>query len=231
MLVGLDVGIAAKRGERCGDVLLGLRQRLFGGVGGVLGRIEVGLGRDALGEQVLLALQDLRLEVVVVLGRLQCGQRLLVGGAVLGDLEARRGQRRIGLVERDLEGLRIDAEEEIAGGNRLVLLGIDLGDPSGHVGIDGHAILLDIGIVGRHVASAGQPEIGADEDQHDRHRRHDEIAADVTARLGLRSARRDAGRRSGLRSVWSSPIGTHEVTPSLLRAKSERVAWAVAPAG
>ena len=94
---------------------LACRERLLGGMGVVLRLVEIRLRRDALGEQVLLALQDLGLEVVVVLRGLQRGQRLLIGGAQLADLKARRGERRVGLVERDAVRLRVDAEQNVAG--------------------------------------------------------------------------------------------------------------------
>ena len=134
----------------------------------VLGGVEVRLGGDALVEQALLAIERLLLEVDVVLRRLLLGHRLLVGGAELLDLEPSAGERGLGAGKRDAVGLGVDAEQELAGRDRVVLARRDVDDPPGDVGGDRHLVLLDVGVVGRGIAAAGQPEIAADREEERR---------------------------------------------------------------
>ena len=62
------------------------------------------------------------------------------------------------LVERDLIGARIDAEQDVAGLDPLIFLHIDLDDPAGHVGAYRDEILADIGVVGRFVGAGERPD-------------------------------------------------------------------------
>ena len=157
VVVGRDRGVAAEGGERRFRPLLRLAQRLLGRMKVVLGGVEGRLGAHPLLEEILLALVELPLEGDVVGGRFLLGERLLVGGAELVDAEAGRGERRLGTGKGDAVGRRIDAEEELALGDGVVLARRDLDDAAGDVGGDGDLVLLDIGIVGRGGAPAGQP--------------------------------------------------------------------------
>ena len=181
--LGVDRGISAEGGERRLAPLPGLAQRLLGGVEVVLGRVEIRLGGDALVEEALLAIERLPLEGDVVLRGLLLGHRLLVGGAELLDLEPGAGQRRLGAGKRDAVGLGIDAEQELAGRHRVVLAGRDIDDASRDVGGDRHLVLLDIGVVGRGIAAAGQPEIAADQEQDGGDDRHDDESPPAAGRL------------------------------------------------
>ena len=101
----------------------------------------------------------------------------------------------------------------------------DLNDAAGDVRRDGHAVLPDIGIVGRGVAPAGQPEIAADDGEQDRHGGHDEEApAPVGGACRRGDGRRGAGR-GGLRislplqldDSGLGSVGTHVRFASLMR--------------
>ena len=146
--------------------LLGrLGQRLLRGPQRLLGLVVGRLRRDALLQQVLLPVEGLLREIDIAVRCLLFGNRHLVGRAQLLDARAARKRGRLVLRQRDPVRLGVEPEEEVALLDVLVRLDGDLDDPAGNVGRDRHAILLDIGVVGRGIAAAGQPEPQADGDQ------------------------------------------------------------------
>ncbi len=96
VVVGLDGGVAAERGERRDLLLLRLLQRLFGVVQVLLGLIVGRLRGDALGEQALLAVEGLLVEGDVVGGGLDGGFRRALRRRASGRPEGgrRRARRR-----------------------------------------------------------------------------------------------------------------------------------------
>ena len=115
-------------------------------------------------------------------------------------------ERRVGLVERNLERRGIDFEQRVTLLDRLVFLDVDLDDAAGNIGRDRNDRLRHIGVVGVLITSAVEVEICATRDEHERHGDHQDqpTAAALLLLLGhgrcrlRRSAdRRGAGTRLG----------------------------------
>ena len=78
--------------------------------------------------------------------------------------------RQVGLcvVQGDLEFPRIQGEQDLSLGNCLAFMHRDVRDDARHVGGQGHAVRLDIGVIGADPAAAGQPPgAAADDDGRD----------------------------------------------------------------
>ena len=114
VLVDGTAGLAAEVGERRGDLLAGGRRLLVRLIGGVAGLVELLARGDAGGGQGLLA-RGLALGVGDgVLGGLQIGELLGVGGLQRLHLQPGGGQRGLPLLHRGLVVARIELEQDLA---------------------------------------------------------------------------------------------------------------------
>src|ERR1700732_2150437 len=121
VLIDRDVGIAAQIGESIGSVMLLSDELLAAGVVGLTGLLELLTGGRARGDQLLL---PLALALVVgdgVPGRLGVGLLLVIGRLHRVDLQPFGGELRLGLLDRDAERARIEAEENSAGFDLLIV--------------------------------------------------------------------------------------------------------------
>jgi len=189
--IGARVGIVAElRADLCD---------LLPGDGDLLRRpvilVARGIQRGFRGH---LRLRQLRLAVVFALCEVGVRLRQLLGFdrlAVLRlqafDLLPLGAERGLGAIERDAEGLFVDAEQYLVLCDMLVVADRDRDDRAGHLGADRDVVRADIGVIGRDVAAAGEIEEGADGDHQQRH--------DQEKRLAPAPAARRGGRRRGLR--------------------------------
>ena len=100
------------------------------------------------------------------------GHRFVVVGAKLLDLRAHQPQLRLGALERDLERLLIQPEQDLPLANEGVVVDPDPFDPPGHVRADRDDIRLDVGVLGGDVPAAFRIDVDADRARDQRH--HDE---------------------------------------------------------
>ncbi len=179
MPVGQDIRVAAERGLGAFDALAGLRQTLLGRLEVMTHLIVLGLRGIAAGQQSLLAVEFPALEVEVLFRRALFGHRVKIGGAHLLDVEACRGDRGFRLLEGEAGGFGVDAEQQVALVDGVVLAHGDLDDAAGDVGGEHRLVLLEIGVVGRDIAPAGHPEIPAGQHKGERHDQHEDEAAEL----------------------------------------------------
>ena len=161
VLFDRDVRIAVEIGSNAGELLLERSDLLLGVLQVHPRGIERLLRGDELGCEILLAvelalvildvvlrLRDLRLHVAVV--RLERVE-------IVGD-DADLG---LGAVERVAERAIVQAEQDVAGLDVLVVGDIDLLDDAGDVGRDADGVGFDIGVVRPHHLAAGDIPVGA----------------------------------------------------------------------
>ena len=160
-------------------------------------RVELGARAGALGLELLLAfvLDD---EVARALAG---GGDLALALAVLRahrrDALAYDGQLCVGRGERNLIGLGVELEQELAFLDPLVVGDQHPDDAAVDVGADVDDSGLHIGVLGGHVTPAGGVEIAGRGDRRDRHGEQEEAAQDESpeaAPLARRLARRRLGR-------------------------------------
>ncbi len=214
VLVDVEIGLAAKRGERAlhglvggGLAFAGLQEIPFGGV-------ETRGGDDALVRKRLLAVVVGPVVVEIAFRRIRLRDGLRIGRLHLPDVQARGRERGIGLFERDPVRLRIDLEERIARLYDAVVMHHDPGHAARHRGADRHPRLLEVGVVGRLVAPAGQPDIAAAKRQHDRQRQHQREASAALRLRGRRARRHLCGRSGALRHRALPRHRVHSAAPS-----------------
>ena len=143
----------------------------------MLCRVVLCLGQEAALVQLVLA-REVRLgkgdvflcsgdgrarKVCVAAQRGPAGLRLRNGGVGLGNLDPIR--------------LLVDAEQQLALGHLVAVTHQHLDDLTGDFGRDRHAILLDVGVVRRHLALQARPVGERTGDQQQRHQRHQRNAA------------------------------------------------------
>jgi hypothetical protein len=80
----------------------------------------------------------------------------LVVGQEIGVLGAHRGDARLGLGERETERLGVDLEQHVTDLHALAFAHHDLGDLARDIRRHQHLLGADIGVVGGHVAAAGE---------------------------------------------------------------------------
>ena len=122
------------------------------------------LGRKAFAGQLLLAALLGRPIGQIRLRGFQIGFLLVIARLQRGQIVAGMGQLRLGLFQRDPEGLVIQPEQDLPGLHRLVVLDLDLGDAGRDIGADLHHIRLGIGVIGPGVAPAGEIDVGPRQD-------------------------------------------------------------------
>ena len=108
-----------------------------------------------------LTLEVLLMKHQIALGELEPRGLLVIERADGPGVLERGGKLRLGAVERDLEGLRVDAEEKRAARDGLIGLYENLDDTAVDIGADRDLVRLDVGIIGRHVTAAGKVEVSA----------------------------------------------------------------------
>ena len=81
---------------------------------------------------------------------------LAVGRFERVDLEARAAEPRLGLIDRNLVGLRIDSEQDLALPDALIVLDGDFDRLAGNPGIDGHLRRANERVVGRDIRLLGE---------------------------------------------------------------------------
>ena len=144
-------------------------------------------------------------------------------GLAQADLELlHRGARRIelglGLGERQLVGLRIEAHEHLALRDRGMVANRELGDAALHLAGDLGDVGLHVGVLGRGVAPALQPERQRGKDDERRHRDEQDrphVAAPVDPeREHAWSEQPQGSHRHGTTSSSSAPAS---LTTGLLR--------------
>ena len=118
-----------------------------------LGFLELDLGRDAPPLELALALGLLRVELHALPRLLDLRLDLAKLGARGFDVVAHREHLRLGHVERDLERLRVEAEQDVAVADELVFRDPDRDHATIHVRADRHHVRLDVRVLGRHVAA------------------------------------------------------------------------------
>src|SRR4051794_36950482 len=79
---------------------------------------------------------------------------------------------RVGLIDRNLVGLRIDPEQDLALPDPLIILDGDFNRLPGDPGVDGHLCRANEGVVGRHIRLGSKVHGGADDGHQDRHHQH-----------------------------------------------------------
>jgi hypothetical protein len=121
--------------------------------------------RDAdtkvLGHQIGLPLLVLLREAQLGARDGDLGLHRTVARAHCRQIGTHLGQLGLGPGHRHLEGRRIDAEQNLAGGHGLILLDQHLLDRAGDLGADGHLVGLHVGVVGFDVAAAPEVQGGA----------------------------------------------------------------------
>ena len=146
----------------------------------MLGRIKIGFGGEtALHQRPLPFERGLR-ECDILAGGRYVDAASRGGGPQSLNLHFRSRNRGIGLRQRNFIGSRINPEQDFAFLDHVIGTDIDLDYPAADFGSHRNPVLLDIGIVGRHALSAGQPEISANRDQDQRHNCHDGPATPAT---------------------------------------------------
>jgi hypothetical protein len=188
---------AAEPGQGLGHVLLDGDDPLVGHHQVALGVVVLGLGDDALLEELLLALELAAVELDVVLNQPVLGLLLLVGSAQRRNLVAGGIEVGLGAGDGDEEGLAVEAEEKLAGLEAVVLVDGDIDDAPRDVGADGDLVGLDVGVLGGGVAGRDRIVVGTGNRQRHRaaHRQHGQRqgAAETAAAVGPGGDRRGCG--------------------------------------
>ena len=125
MHIGLDVGLAAERSDSGGDLLVG---EIDGGLRLLQVELDVIKRRvrvDPLLDQLVLAIESRLADAQRRLGRGELRLGRAVRDLHLLNIDPRRSERRIGLVEGNPVGFGVDGEEHIAGLDCLVLADLD----------------------------------------------------------------------------------------------------------
>src|SRR5690348_14069428 len=159
-----------------------------------------------MGREQLLLPVGLALHVSErVLRRLQIGNALMIGGAQPVDLKPGARELRLGMLERNPERGIIEAEENLALGNPLVVLDLNRDDRVVDIGAGRKLVGLHIGVVGRGRAPGGKLKISGDADKNQGHAHHQREAqpATVEARAGIAESAHSAAPASG--AVSSPP--------------------------
>ena len=128
MIFDRRIGIAVQIGGEAGKLLLQRGKLLLRALQRVLGGVVGCLRREIVGDQLLLALEVDHVEVDVLLRLLDLGLHVAVTGLQRAEIVARAGELRIGPVQRELELLRIELEQDLALRDLLVVVDIDLAD-------------------------------------------------------------------------------------------------------
>ena len=169
MCLGVDVGIAPETLQHAPDTLAQHPDLPFGEGEVVRGHVVGLLARELAFLQRLLSRKLPGEEPDPLLLRRDLGHRFVVVGAKLLDLRAHQPQLRIGALERDLERLLIQPEQDLSLANEGVVVDPDPFDPPGHVGADRDDVRLDVGVLGGDVSPAFRVDVDADRDRDQRH--------------------------------------------------------------
>ena len=121
-----------------------------------MGRIEVELRAAAVGHQRRFAFDVLALQLGGLLRKLDHARHRLVVGQKIGVIGADAGDARFRLLQRKAERLGIDLEQHVADLHALAFAHHHLADLAGDVRRHQHLLRADIGVVGGHVAAAGE---------------------------------------------------------------------------
>ena len=199
MPIHVDVRIAVQPGHGPRDLLLHRGEVLPGDLEVRLGAFIGGAGGEVRCEQSFLAREFAPVEIGRIAGGEGVGQLLAIGRLQRLDLHARTGQPRLGLGHGEPVGLRIDAEQQLAFADPLVVLYPDLHDLAGHPGIDRVPRRADERIVRRDVAHVGEEPGGTAQRQHHRQGKHQWPAQPFPRRAGR--GRRPVPCVRGLRVV------------------------------
>ncbi len=193
MLFRRRIGLAAQLGQNGGQLLLQRRQ-LLPRRGQVVARlVELGLRGDLALRHLLVDAELLLVEGDVLLRHHDLGLLLAIAGLLGQDAVAGGPELRLGLGERQAEGLRVDLEEQLPGRDMVIVGDGDGLHLAGDLGADGGDVGLHIGVVGRHIARARDVEVSAADQQ--RERPEDQQQRPQPAHQG--TARRRAHRRRG----------------------------------
>ena len=214
--VALDRGVrvAVQVGRHAGELLAqggALRLRRLQ----VVPRLVVGgLRGEVVGGELLLPLELGRVVVDVRVGLADLVLEVPVAGLERVEVVAHDPELRVGALQRQPERLVVEAEQDVADGDLLVLADVDLLDDARHVGRDADHVRLHVGVLGRHVAPAGHVLVAADRERQrqgrEQHRAEPAaLGLRGCGRLGLRPACRFgrglAGGRLGPDARASSP--------------------------
>ena len=172
MAVVLDVRIAVQRNYGVGDLLFDRCDVLTSDLEIRLGALEDRARGKIGGHQRFLAVILALVKGSRILGRLQFGLLLAVGRLERIDLEARAAKPRLGLIDRNLVGLRIDSEQHLALPDALVVPDGDFDRLAGNPGVDGDLRRANERVVGRDVRLLGEVHGGAEYGHHDRQCEH-----------------------------------------------------------
>ncbi len=189
-----NIGVAAQGGEGVGQ-LLARGLDLLAGLVGLAGQLRrLGLGGGAGGDQGLLT-PGLALQIgQIVLGGLQIGLALMIGGLQALHLQPGRGEIGFRLVDGGLEWTRIDAEQDLASLDQFAIMDGHGEHPSGNAAADRHPGAVDRRIVGGLVAPAGQVEEQTHGHDQDHRADHDRPAQAAQPAAGTGGRRRSGGR-------------------------------------
>ena len=134
----------------------------------VLRRFQLDPGRGAAPLQTakpfhlrLVVANGLKRLAPLALRYLQLACRDVIFGPQAEQFVAHHSQFRLGAGEANLDGDGIDPEEQVAGADFLMVAHGDIHDPSLDIGADLDDVVLHIGVFGRHIASAGEIDIGS----------------------------------------------------------------------
>ena len=186
MLRDVEIRIAAEPGELD---LRKLTQRFELALVAIEGEVRLVVGGLSDG----VGLQQRR--IAGERGLIQFDLRLLRGNVLLHAhvvllhcLQRQRGLRQtgLGIVQRDLELPRVDAEQYIAGLDRLAFTHIDFADQTRNVGRHHQLGGVDIGVVSRNVAAAKKIEPKSGDHGDDRHDDEKDEAHALAQRIGER---------------------------------------------
>jgi hypothetical protein len=139
---------------------------------GAIAALALAAGGEAPLQQRLLAGERILLDLEVGLRAddVAAGARRL--GLELRRLQPGVGELGLGLLERDLEGLRVDAEQQLAALHPGPVAHEHGHDLPVHLRAHRDDVLLHLRVVGRHAAARGQPVIAAAEQQQGRDDEH-----------------------------------------------------------
>ncbi|MNX82576.1 hypothetical protein D3C86_1143110 [compost metagenome] len=150
--VGNDVRIAVQGNHGAGDLLLDggdpLPRHFHVGVGAFVD----GLRHERRRDQGLLAGKILLVEVSRLFRRLQFRLLLAVAGLEPVDTQPRHAELRLGAVDGDLEGFRIDPEQRLALADLLIVLDGDLNHLPGDPRIDRCLRHPGVSVIGRNIS-------------------------------------------------------------------------------
>ena len=224
VLLDRNIGVTVEVGGDGGKLLVERGQLLLRVLLVPARRVESLLRRDVLGREVLLTAEFAIIILDVVLGLLDLREHVLVVRLERVQIVPDDPDLRIGALKSELEREIVQAEENLARFDLLIVPDVDFLDDAGDVGRDTDFVSFDIRVVRRHHSAAGDIPVTAN-DQGEREQREQRPPQPAPARrwrslFGLRGPLDRPVRLRMWKSLWL-----------LLWRPRRLLSWGVAPCG